>query len=198
MSDRISLVNQIWPNKRRDGGETGREGRRERRAARTVALRACISMREGSEKERKSERGREAKGCGKREETGRRTNLRSFESGQLEEQTETGGRAKRLARRDFSNFLCVLSSLPASLVRGRLSFFSFLFVVVSFLGCCDQRRNRRPQNQADTFFRRFHGLVIGDCALSARNATRERPIISRGINACARRTENILVDIFER
>lgn len=59
-SDRISLVNQIWPNKRRgwrkEEEEKEDEGNREARGlragglARTVALRACISMREGCEK----------------------------------------------------------------------------------------------------------------------------------------------------
>lgn len=59
-SDRISLVNQIWPNKRRgwekkeekEEDEENREvrGLRAGGSARTVALRACISMREGCEK----------------------------------------------------------------------------------------------------------------------------------------------------
>lgn len=75
--------------------------------ARTVALRACISMREGCEKgtlERRRDARREdgRKGRGKRD--GREevsTRCRSRRT-----------RAKRLARRDFSNFLCVLSSFP--------------------------------------------------------------------------------------
>lgn len=62
-SDWISLVNQIWPSKRRargkgkeEGEQEEDEGNRETRGlkaggpARTVALRACISMREGCKK----------------------------------------------------------------------------------------------------------------------------------------------------
>lgn len=113
-SDRISLVNQIWPNKRRgwrkEEEEKEDEGNREARGlragglARTVALRACISMREGCEKGGRS----------KEEEREERT--RGKRNGREKVSTRCRSRrtrlAKRLARRDFSNFLCVLSSFP--------------------------------------------------------------------------------------
>lgn len=125
MSDRISLVNQIWPNKRRDEGETGRNARENggpREQLRFVRALACWRA------VKKSVRAKEAetKGCGKREETGRRTNLRSFESSQLEEQAERGEGKKVGKKGLFELSLC--AKQPPGFSGTRQTWFPFLLL----------------------------------------------------------------------
>lgn len=98
--------------------------------ARTVALRACISMR-GEQRERGSSR-----------EVGTQEGMRMGEwkdakkrDGREEVETSGAGArergAKRLAKRDFSNFLCVLSSFPGYSAESRTGRSVLLRVVSS-------------------------------------------------------------------
>lgn len=96
--------------------------------ARTVALRACISMR-GEQRERGA---REKLGDARRDEDEREG--REKRNGREVETTGTGARergAKRLAKRDFSNFLCVLSSFPGYSAESRTGRSVLLRVVSS-------------------------------------------------------------------